>query len=66
MESFFAVLKSELFHCNSFSSLEQLAAAIREYVVYYNHTRIKLSLRGRSPVAYRHEHEARGVCSSNS
>ncbi|WP_278438997.1 IS3 family transposase [Pseudomonas oryzihabitans] len=66
MESFFAVLKSELFHCNRFSSPEQLAAAIRDYVVYYNHTRIKLSLRGRSPVAYRHEYEARAACSGNS
>ncbi|WP_145009991.1 IS3 family transposase [Pseudomonas oryzihabitans] len=53
MESFFAVLKSELFHCAKFATVEQLAAAIREYIHYYNHERIKLLLGSRSPVGYR-------------
>jgi len=53
MESFFAVLKSELFHCAKFATVQQLAAAIRDYIHYYNHERIKLLLGGRSPVGYR-------------
>ncbi|WP_145156279.1 IS3 family transposase [Pseudomonas oryzihabitans] len=53
MESFFAVLKSELFHCNRFSSVEELAVAIRAYIDYYNKERIKLALGGRSPAEYR-------------
>jgi transposase InsO family protein len=53
MESFFATLKSEFFHLNKFSSIEQLKAGIRRYIHYYNHHRIKLKLKGLSPVQYR-------------
>lgn len=53
MESFFAVLKSELFYYERFSTVQQLAAVIRDYIHYYNHERIKLLLGGRSPVEYR-------------
>lgn len=53
MESFFAVLKSELFYLNKFSSLEQLQAELADYIHYYNHDRIKLKLKGLSPVQYR-------------
>lgn len=53
MESFFAVLKSELFHPNDFDSVESLKHAIDDYIHYYNHDRIKLKLKGLSPVQYR-------------
>lgn len=53
MESFFAVLKSELFHGRKFSSIEQLKQELREYIRYYNHDRIKMKLGGLSPVQYR-------------
>lgn len=53
MESFFGTLKIEMFHRQSFTSVEQLSAAIDEYIDYYNHDRIKMSLGGLSPVAYR-------------
>lgn len=53
MESFFAVLKSELFYLRKFSSFEELESAIREYIRYYNHDRIKMKLNGLSPVQYR-------------
>lgn len=53
MESFFAVLKSELFYLTKFKSLEQLQTALAEYIHYYNHERIKLKLKGLSPVQYR-------------
>lgn len=53
MESFFGILKSEFFHLNRFDNIEQLEAGIEEYIHYYNHERIKLTLNGLSPVQYR-------------
>jgi putative transposase len=53
MESFFAVLKSELFYLNKFDSVDELREGVTEYIHYYNHERIKLKLKGLSPVQYR-------------
>ena len=53
MESFFGTLKAEFFHLNRFESIEQLQAGIGQYIHYYNHERIKLKLKGLSPVQYR-------------
>lgn len=53
MESFFAVLKSEYFHLNKFSSVDELQVGLRKYIHYYNHDRIKTKLKGLSPVQYR-------------
>lgn len=53
MESFFGTLKSELFYLNRFESIEQLQVGIRQYIHYYNHDRIKLKLKGLSPIQYR-------------
>ncbi|WP_085954260.1 IS3 family transposase [Paraburkholderia atlantica] len=53
MESFFGTLKSEFFHLNRFQSIEALQAGIKDYIHYYNHQRIKLKLKGLSPVMYR-------------
>lgn len=53
MESFFGTLKAEFFHLNHFESIEQLQAGIEQYIHYYNHDRIKLKLKGLSPVRYR-------------
>lgn len=53
MESFFGTLKAEFFHLNRFDSIEQLRAGIGQYIRYYNHERIKLKLKGLSPVQYR-------------
>jgi putative transposase len=53
MESFFAVLKSEYFELNKFTSAEQLKAGLAEYIRYYNYDRIKMKLDGLSPVQYR-------------
>jgi putative transposase len=55
MESFFAVLKTEFFYLNKFTSVEQLELGIKEYIHYYNHERIKLKLKGLSPVQYRNQ-----------
>lgn len=53
MESFFATLKSECFYLKKFTSLDELERALRQYIHYYNHDRIKLKLNGLSPVQYR-------------
>ncbi|BAH81132.1 transposase [Streptococcus dysgalactiae subsp. equisimilis GGS_124] len=55
MESFFGTLKTEMFYGfeKEFTSLETLKTAISEYINYYNTKRIKLTLKGLSPVQYR-------------
>ena len=55
MESFFGILKSEIFYGyeKTFHSLEQLEQAIVDYIDYYNNKRIKVKLKGLSPVQYR-------------
>ena len=55
MESFFGILKSEMFYGyeKSFQSLKQLEQAIVDYIDYYNNKRIKVKLKGLSPVQNR-------------
>ena len=55
MESFFGILKSEMFYGyeKTFHSLKQLEQAIVDYINYYNNKRIKVKLKGLSPVQYR-------------
>ncbi|MBW5046177.1 IS3 family transposase [Streptococcus pneumoniae] len=52
MESFFGILKSEMFYGyeKTFKSLNQLEQAIVDYIDYYNNKRIKVKLKGLSPV----------------
>ena len=49
------ILKSEMFYGyeKTFHSLEQLEQAIVDYIDYYNNKRIKIKLKGLSPVQYR-------------
>ena len=55
MESFFGILKSEMFYGyeKNFKSVEDLEQAIVDYIDYYNNKRIKVKLKGFSPVQYR-------------
>lgn len=53
MESFFATLKSEFFHPNRFNSIDSLRDGVEDYIRYYNNDRIKMKLKGLSPVQYR-------------
>ena len=55
MESFFGILKSEMFYGLeiSYQSLDELEEAIIDYIYYYNNKRIKVKLKGLSPVQYR-------------
>jgi putative transposase len=36
-----------------FASVEELCAGLSEYIRYYNHDRIKMKLKGLSPVQFR-------------
>lgn len=53
MENFFGILKTEFFHRQTFASMEIFVQELKAYIRYYNYDRIKLKLKGLSPVQYR-------------
>jgi putative transposase len=53
MESFFAILKTEMFHGAKFNSVKHLESEIKDYINYYNNDRIKTKLNGQSPTHFR-------------
>ena len=55
MENFFGILKTEMFYDqeDKYETLDDLIKAIDEYIYYYNYDRIKVKLKGLSPVDYR-------------
>ena len=53
IESFFGTLKSECFHGYKFASIDDLEQTVIDYIHYYNHDRIKVKLKGLSPIEYR-------------
>lgn len=53
MESFFGLMKQEMYYGLSYQSYEALVEAITEYIAYYNERRIKQKLGWKSPVEYR-------------
>ena len=53
IESFFGTLKAEYFYRATIEVIEALEAGVNDYIDYYNHERIKLGLKGLSPVQYR-------------
>jgi len=53
MESFFGLLKQEMYHGEAMCSYEELKRKIEKYIDYYNEKRIKQKLAGMSPVQYR-------------
>jgi transposase InsO family protein len=53
MENFFGIMKSELLYPGKYTSMEVFIKDLKEYIDYYNNERIKLRLKGMSPVQYR-------------
>ena len=55
MENFFGILKTEMFYDqeDNYKTLDDLIKAIDDSINYYNHDRIKVKLKGLSPVNYR-------------
>ncbi len=52
-ENFFGILKTEMYHNEVFKTADELIEKIKEYIDYYNTKRIKLKLKGLSPIEYR-------------
>ena len=53
MENFFGLMRSELLYLGNYTSAEVFKKDLKEYIDYYNNERIKLRLKGMSPVQYR-------------
>ena len=53
IENFFGTIKAELFYLKKYQSIDELRTDIKNYIRYYNFTRIRLNLNGLSPVQYR-------------
>ena len=53
IENFFGLLKTEFFHNQSFLSVENFQKGLDQYINYYNNSRIKVKLKGLSPVQFR-------------
>jgi putative transposase len=53
IENFFGIIKSELFYLKKYKTIIQLKKEISDYIYYYNNDRIKLNLKGMSPIQYR-------------
>ena len=53
MENFFGILKTELLYLQTFDSIEHFISELKAYLNYYNNRRIKLKLKGMSPVNFR-------------
>ena len=55
MENFFGLLKTEMFYDweDQYQTLDDLEAAIENYIYYYNHDRIKERLKGLTPLEWR-------------
>ena len=53
IENFFGILKSEFFHNQTFSSVDNFTNELSEYIDYYNNRRIRVKLKGLSPVQFR-------------
>jgi putative transposase len=54
-ENFFGLLKTEMYHNETFKDANELIEHIKEYIDYYNNKRIKLKLKGLSPIEYRNQ-----------
>lgn len=53
MENFFGLMKTELLYLQDWESIDEFKKELRAYIKYYNNDRIKLRLKGKSPVKYR-------------
>ena len=53
MENWFGIMKSELLYPNKYTDIEVFKKDLIDYIDYYNNRRIKLKLKGLSPVDYR-------------
>ena len=57
MENFFGIMKNEMFYGeeSTFKTLDELKAAMEEYIRYYNEERINTKRKGLTPLEYRYQ-----------
>jgi putative transposase len=55
MENFFGILKTEFYYSQKFKDVATFIKALKDYIWYNNHARIKAKLKGLSPVEYRNQ-----------
>jgi len=53
MENFFGLMKTELLYIRKWNDIDEFKKELVKYISYYNNDRIKLRLKGKSPVKYR-------------
>lgn len=53
MEAFWGMMKSEMYYLKRFNSYDELEAAVKEYIEYYNNHRYQKRLNCMSPIEYR-------------
>ena len=53
MECFWSILKCEMYYLNHFETYEDLAAAVKDFIHYYNHQRRQHKLNCLPPATYR-------------
>jgi putative transposase len=53
MENFFGLMKTELLYIREWNDIDEFKTELVKYISYYNNDRIKLRLKGKSPVKYR-------------
>lgn len=54
MESFWGMMKSEMYYLNTFDTFDELEAAVADYIDYYNNHRYQKRLKCMTPLEYRH------------
>jgi len=54
-ENFFGLLKTEMYHRQQFTDADELIEKLEEYIEYYNTKRIKVKLKGLTPIEYRNQ-----------
>lgn len=55
MENFFGHLKTEMYHGETFTGLDEFYRAIDEYICWYNNERAQIRLKGLTPMQYRNQ-----------
>lgn len=53
MESFWGIMKSEMYYLYKFNTYEELEEAVKEYIYYYNTCRYQKRLKCMTPLEYR-------------
>ncbi|SHJ85570.1 Integrase core domain-containing protein, partial [Dethiosulfatibacter aminovorans DSM 17477] len=53
MEAFWGMLKSEMYYLKKFNTYDELEAAIKDYIFYYNNKRYQKRLNCMTPLEYR-------------